>query len=132
MKFKTVLFVDDDELDLMFVQEALAQSSLDVQAHYVTDAASAMRHFEEKGVPDLIVTDLSMPGMNGIEFTSMLKAHPTLRQIPVLMLSTSGAMKDIRTFYDAYGNAYICKPDSPAGYSAVIKAMGDFWFDVAC
>jgi CheY-like chemotaxis protein len=130
MRRKKVLFVDDDELDLMFVKEALEINDIQVEASFAHDAPSALEKLKSEALPDLIVTDLCMPGMDGAEFTETLKRTEKYRHVPVLMLSTSNALADIRTFYDKYGNAYICKPSSPDGYANVVKAIKDFWVDL--
>ncbi|WP_439636695.1 response regulator [Oceanicaulis sp.] len=124
---RSVLFVDDDAVDRMFLEMSLKESGLDIDATYCENGVEAMKSLREK-TPDLVVTDLSMPEMSGIELTQALKSDDAYNSIPVLMLSTSNNKSDVRDFYSTFGNAYIRKPESIEGYERVIKEISRFWF----
>jgi len=128
---QSILFVEDDATDRMFLKLSLDDSDLDVDAQYCEDGLKALEFLKSHEAPDLIVTDLSMPGMDGVELTRTLKSDETFSSIPVLMLSTSNSKTDVRRFYSKAGNAYIRKPDSPEGYEQVLGEISRFWFDVA-
>lgn len=128
---QSILFVEDDATDRMFLKLSLDDSDLDVEASYCEDGLQALQFLKSHEAPDLIVTDLSMPGMDGVELTQTLKMDETFSGIPVLMLSTSNNKSDVRRFYGKAGNAYIRKPDSPEGYERVLSEISRFWFKVA-
>lgn len=128
---QSILFVEDDATDRMFLKLSLDDSDLDVDAKYCEDGVKALEFLRSNQAPDLIVTDLSMPGMDGVELTRTLKSDDTFSSIPVLMLSTSNHKSDVRRFYGKAGNAYIRKPDSPEGYERVLSEISRFWFSVA-
>lgn len=128
---QSILFVEDDATDRMFLKLSLDDSDLDVEASYCEGGREALEYLRSHKAPDLIVTDLSMPGMDGVELTQALKSDEALSSIPVLMLSTSNNKTDVRRFYGKAGNAYIRKPDSPEGYERVLSEISRFWFTVA-
>lgn len=128
---QSILFVEDDATDRMFLQLSLDESNLDVEASYCEGGREALDYLRSHKAPDLIVTDLSMPGMDGVELTQTLKSDEAFSRIPVLMLSTSNNKSDVRRFYGKAGNAYIRKPDSPEGYERVLSEISRFWFNVA-
>lgn len=128
---QSILFVEDDATDRMFLQLSLDECNLDVEASYCEGGREALDYLRSHKAPDLIVTDLSMPGMDGVELTQTLKSDEAFSRIPVLMLSTSNNKSDVRRFYGKAGNAYIRKPDSPEGYERVLSEISRFWFNVA-
>ena len=128
---QSILFVEDDATDRMFLKLSLDDSNLDVEASYCEDGVQALEYLRSHEPPDLIVTDLSMPGMDGVELPQTLKSDESYCGIPVLMLSTSNNRSDVRRFYGKAGNAYIRKPDSPDGYQMVLTEISRFWFSVA-
>jgi len=126
-----VLFVDDDEHDLLFLKLTLEQSEAVIAPTYLNSAEEVLDHLQTQPAPDLIVTDLSMPTMNGLELTHALKQDDRYRRIPVWMLTGSTAPEDVNGFYQEAGNAYIRKPSSPDGYEHLINEISHFWDDVA-
>jgi CheY-like chemotaxis protein len=81
--------------------------------------------------PDLILLDLNLPRKDGREVLAELKAHENLRRIPVVVLTTSQAEKDIRTSYDLHANCYISKPVDLDRFIEVVRAIDGFWLGVA-
>lgn len=128
---QTILFVEDDETDRLFLKLSLDETGLGLNASYCEDGLQALEYLKSNDAPDLIVTDLSMPGMDGLELTQTLKSDEAYSIIPVLMLSTSNSKIDVRRFYSKSGNAYIRKPESPEGYQRVLSEISRFWFEVA-
>lgn len=128
---RSILFVEDDETDRFFLKLSLSESNLDIDASYCNSGAEALERLRTHDAPGLIITDLSMPEMDGLELTETLKSDQAFRTIPVLMLSTSNDERDVRQFYEKAGNAYIRKPDSPDGYERVLSEISRFWFSVA-
>lgn len=128
---RSILFVEDDEIDRFFLKLSLSESNLDIDASYCSSGAEALDRLRTHDAPGLIITDLSMPDMDGLELTETLKSDKAFSAIPVLMLSTSNDERDVRRFYEKAGNAYIRKPDSPDGYERVLSEISRFWFSVA-
>ena len=90
-------------------------------ADALTDERSALR---------LILLDLNMPKKNGLEVLAEIKIDERLRRIPVVVLTTSSAEKDILKTYDLHANCYITKPVNLDQFSAVVKAIEEFWFTI--
>ena len=128
---RSILFVEDDETDRFFLKLSLSESNLDIDVSYCSSGAEALDRLRTHDAPGLIITDLSMPEMDGLELTETLKSDKAFSAIPVLMLSTSNDERDVRRFYEKAGNAYIRKPDSPDGYERVLSEISRFWFSVA-
>lgn len=128
---RSILFVEDDETDRFFLKLSLSESNLDIDASYCSSGAEALDCLRTHDAPGLIITDLSMPDMDGLELTETLKSDKAFSAIPVLMLSTSNDERDVRRFYEKAGNAYIRKPDTPDGYARVLSEISRFWFSVA-
>jgi len=128
---RSILFVEDDETDRFFLKLSLSESNLDIDASYCSSGAEALDRLRTHDAPGLIITDLSMPDMDGLELTETLKSDQVFSAIPVLMLSTSNDERDVRRFYEKAGNAYIRKPDTPDGYERVLSEISRFWFSVA-
>jgi CheY-like chemotaxis protein len=78
--------------------------------------------------PDIILLDLNMPRKDGREVLREVKADPILREIPVLVLTTSAARSDIKNAYALHANTYLTKPVDLTRYETLIQAVEDFWF----
>ena len=85
----------------------------------------------EVQIPDLILLDLNMPGLDGRQVLRALKADNATKAIPVVVLTTSNDPKDINACYDLGASTYIQKPVSFAGLTEAIGKMKDYWFGVA-
>jgi CheY-like chemotaxis protein len=81
--------------------------------------------------PDVILLDLNMPRMSGLEVLDVLKADEALRNIPVVVLTTSRAEGDIWRSYNLHANAYIPKPVTVSEFVDIIRSFGTFWFATA-
>jgi chemotaxis family two-component system response regulator Rcp1 len=132
-----ILLVDDSPTDRLLATEALSLASFENHLSWVEDGVQALEYLRhEKGYsnsirPDLILLDLQMPRMNGWEFLAVFKADPDLRQIPVVVLTTSEAEQDIAICYANHANCYITKPVTFPGLVEVLQHVESFWFDVA-
>ncbi|MBW8882367.1 MAG: response regulator, partial [Asticcacaulis sp.] len=78
--------------------------------------------------PDLIVLDLNLPHMSGLEFLDVVKNDPELRRIPVLVFSSSTSDADIAASYDRYASGYLSKPMGPSDYDTILKTVEAYWF----
>lgn len=135
----TILMADDDEDDCMLAQEALIESRLANDLHFVRDGEQLMDYLYRRGEyahrdvaprPGLILLDLNMPKKDGREALKQIKADPELRQIPIVILTTSKAEADIHRSYDLGANSFITKPVTFSGLVEVMKTIGKYWFEI--
>jgi CheY-like chemotaxis protein len=130
---------DDDPDDCMLAQEALAESRLANDLHIVSDGEELMDYLYQRGKysvpgsaprPSLILLDLNMPKKDGREVLNELKSDPHLRQIPVLVLTTSQAEEDILRSYYLGANSYITKPVTFSSLIEVMQTLSKYWFEI--
>ncbi|MET0623970.1 MAG: response regulator [Pyrinomonadaceae bacterium] len=135
----TILLADDDEDDRMLAREALAESRLANDLHTVGDGEELMDYLLRRGKykvladsprPGLILLDLNMPKMDGREALKEIKSHPSLRQIPVIVLTTSKVEEDIYRTYDLGANSFITKPVMFDSLVKVMRDIGRYWFEI--
>jgi CheY-like chemotaxis protein len=134
-----ILLVDDDEEDLQMTQEALHESRLGNNVRTTCDGEDMMDYLLRRGqyvdpsdapLPGLILLDLNMPKKDGREALAEIKANPDLRQIPVIVLTTSKAEEDIFRSYDLGVNSFITKPVTFAGLVDAMKVLSQYWFEI--
>lgn len=134
-----ILIADDDDEDLMLARDALAESRLSNDIYCVTDGEDLMDYLRHQGKyappaeaprPGLILLDLNMPKMDGREALREIKANPDLRQITVVVLTTSKAEEDIYRSYDSGASSFISKPVSFEGLVDLMKGLGRYWFEI--
>ena len=135
----TILLTDDDEEDLQMTQEALRESRLGNDLRITRDGEELMDYLHRRGrytdpsdspTPGLILLDLNMPKKDGREALAEIKADPDLRQIPVIVLTTSQAEEDIFRSYDLGVNSFITKPVTFAGLVEAMKVLSQYWFEI--
>ena len=134
----TILMADDDEDDRLMAQEALQEARLANDLHFVVDGVELMDYLCHRGAydnsnaprPGLILLDLNMPRKDGREALKEIKSDPDLRQIPIVVLTTSKADEDIYRSYNLGVNSYITKPVSFEGLVDVMKALSMYWFQI--
>ncbi len=134
-----ILLADDDEEDRMLTCDALAESRLSNAIYCVTDGEDLMDYLYLRGRyrppaaaprPGLILLDLNMPKKDGREALREIKADPDLRQIPVVVLTTSNVDEDILRSYDSGASSFISKPVTFQGLVELMKGLGRYWFEV--
>jgi chemotaxis family two-component system response regulator Rcp1 len=131
-----ILLVEDSPSDVRLTREAFKDAKVQVNLHVVTDGAEAMDFLLKQGkyanapAPDLILLDLNLPKKDGREVLAEIKANPTLRIIPVIILTTSQAGADIMDSYQRHANGYIAKPVDLEGFLKVVKSIDNFWLSV--
>lgn len=135
----TILLADDDADDRMLARDALAESRLANDLRFVEDGEELLEYLHRRGRyadpatsprPGLILLDLNMPRKDGREALREIKSDPSLRHIPVVVLTTSKAEEDIYRTYNLGVNSFITKPVSFDGLVAVMKALGRYWFEI--
>ncbi len=131
-----ILHVEDSPSDVRLISEALKQTSIPVQITVARDGVEAMDYLRqsESGLvrrPDLILLDLNLPRKNGHEVLAEVKGTPSLRQIPVLVMTSSKADDDVMQAYKLNANCFITKPRDLQEYIDVVRSIEEFWFVTA-
>jgi CheY-like chemotaxis protein len=135
----TVLLVEDNPRDVRLTQRAFAQVSLPHDLRVVRDGDEALAYLHREGVyqepqtsprPDVVLLDLKLPRMSGHELLQHLKQDQRFRQIPIIVLTTSGRPDDVRLAYEAGANAYLLKPVEFARFTEVMGHLGKFWLEL--
>jgi two-component system, chemotaxis family, response regulator Rcp1 len=131
-----ILLVEDNPGDARLAVEALKESKVRNNLYHVKDGVEAMDFLRRRGeyaggiVPDLVLLDLNLPRKDGREVLEEIKVDPKLRLIPVVVLTTSEAERDLVRTYDLHANAYVVKPIDLNRFIEVVQAIEDFWFAI--
>ncbi|SEJ77981.1 Response regulator receiver domain-containing protein [Deinococcus reticulitermitis] len=126
------LLVEDSEPDVMLTQEVFEQEGMLGQLHVVRDGAEALDFlyrrapYERAPRPDVILLDINMPRMGGLEVLARIKTDPDLMTIPVFMLTTSQAEEDILRSYEGHAASYVVKPLEFSEFQQAVQAMNRF------
>jgi chemotaxis family two-component system response regulator Rcp1 len=136
MRALRILVIEDCPSDVRLIREALKETPIPVQITVAQDGVEAMAYLRssETGVnsrPDIVLLDLNLPKKNGREVLAEVKSSPGLKQIPVLVMTSSRADEDISQAYALNANCYITKPGDLTEYIHVVRAIEDFWFMTA-
>jgi two-component system, chemotaxis family, response regulator Rcp1 len=132
-----VLLVEDDPGDVVIAEEALRASKLESRLTVVPDGVEAIAYLRRQNGyadaerPDLILLDLNLPRKSGHEVLAEVKADPKLRQIPIVVLTTSGAAEDVARSYDLHANVFVTKPVDFDHFAEVVRQIDDFFLTVA-
>lgn len=131
-----ILLVEDNEGDVRLTREALREGHLRNILHVVGDGESALDFLYRRGEyaaatrPDLILLDLNLPRRDGREVLADIKRDPSLKRIPVVVLTTSRAEEDLVRSYDLHANCFITKPVDFDQFIQVVKTIENFWFTI--
>jgi len=132
-----ILLVEDNPDDVDLTIEAFKESRSKSHLNVVEDGVEALAFLRRQGVykaaprPDLILLDLNLPKKSGHEVLAEVKADPDLRQIPVVVLTTSAADTDVARSYDLAANCFITKPVDLEAFISVVRVVDRFWRDIA-
>ena len=135
IQLKKILLVEDNPNDVELTLEALSEQNLDNRVIVLNDGVKAMEYllYEEKYKnrqrenPAVILLDIKMPRMDGIEVLEAIKKSEDLRSIPVVMLTSSREEPDLKKCYELGVNAYVVKPVNYKYFFEAVKHMGIFW-----
>jgi CheY-like chemotaxis protein len=128
-----VLLVEDDEGDVLMTKEAFEYYKIRNRLHVVTDGEQALLFLRQAGPyadaprPGLILLDVNLPRLSGLEVLAELKRDPDLLLIPTVMLTTSQAEEDILRSYELHANAYVSKPVDFEHFIEAIRQIDDFF-----
>jgi CheY-like chemotaxis protein len=133
-----ILMADDDDDDFLLTQKALKESKLLNELHRVKDGEELLQYLRFQGEykghehcrPGVILLDLNMPKMDGREALKELKTDPNLKDIPVVVFTTSKAEEDIVRSYHLGVNSFITKPVKFENLIQVMQALGNYWFQI--
>lgn len=134
----TILMADDDADDRLLCQQALEESRVLNQLVFVEDGEKLLDYLHRRGEysdpekaprPGLILLDLNMPRKDGREALKEIKADPTLRRIPIVVMTTSQAEEDIYRSYDLGANSFVTKPITFDRLVELMKVLGQYWVE---
>ena len=130
-----ILLVEDDPQDADLTMHTLRRHGLTEKLAHVSDGADAwawLQHYVDAGQSSLrlILLDLKLPRLNGMEVLDRIKAHPQMRRIPVIVMTSSQQEADLMTCYDLGVNSYIVKPLQFTDFSRVVAGLGEYWIDL--
>ncbi|MBI3894149.1 MAG: response regulator [Candidatus Wallbacteria bacterium] len=133
-----ILLVEDSPADADLTREAFEAAGSGVRLYVVPTGPEALDFLRHEGqhrdspVPDLVLLDLNLPGMDGVEVLRTIKADPALSAVPVIMLSNSGAESDILRSYSNRANSCLRKPLGIDDFLLMVESLLAFWLKVAC
>jgi two-component system, chemotaxis family, response regulator Rcp1 len=128
-----VLLVEDSPGDVRLTKDTFRDTNEAVNLHIAEDGTEAMAFLLREGThanaprPDLILLDLNMPKMDGRQVLASIKAHPDLKTIPTLILTTSSAEGDVEVSYAHNANCFLTKPPQLDAFEELVKNINDFW-----
>ena len=124
------LLVEDDEVDVMTMERAFEKGGIKDPLFVARTGAQAFEMLHDNAVPNIrrvVLLDLNMPGMNGLEFLQKLRADPELRVTPVVVLTTSTHQRDLERAYELNVAGYLVKPVTFAAFVEVVKRLDAYW-----
>jgi two-component system response regulator len=132
---KRILYAEDSPADVELTMEALAEHRLANEVIVVSDGREALDYLyrqgeftgREKGNPAVVLLDLKMPRVDGLEVLRQIKGDPELRAIPVVIMTSSREERDLVESYRLGVNAYVVKPVDFVQFVAAVKQVGMFW-----
>lgn len=132
-KSKIIFLIEDNRGDVRLIEEALKNSLVPHQIVNVNNGMDAMAYLRQQGEyanaprPDIILLDLNLPKKDGREVLAEIKADPSLKRIPVVVLTTSRNEDDVIQSYDLHVNCYITKSRNLSELFKIVKGIEEFW-----
>ncbi|MDZ7843457.1 MAG: response regulator [Anaerolineales bacterium] len=134
-----ILLVEDNEMDVVLTLDAFQEARLRNPVHVASTGERALDYLHGRGkyqdrdeypLPDIILLDLKLPGISGMDVLREIKDRPTLKQIPVIILSSSSEEADRALGYDLGVNSYLVKPVSFEGFLSVVGKIKEYWLTI--
>ncbi len=130
-----ILLVEDDPADVQLVLAAFREMNLTTQVFVVTDGVEALDYLYRRegfrdcppGHPAVVLLDIKLPRIDGLQVMAQMRADPVLRFIPVVVLTSSYQEADLRRAYELGVNGYVVKTIDPVAYEARLHAIGQYW-----
>lgn len=132
----TILLVEDDENDAMLVQMAFKKNNILNPIQWVKDGSEAVAYLDGEGAyadrkehpfPEVLIVDLKMPRMSGLELLTWIRDHPEFRVIPTIIMTASKLEADIEKAYSLGANTYMVKPPSLDELAKMVKVTHEYW-----
>ena len=136
IKKMIVLLVEDEPADAHLVRLAFEEGQVMIDLHHVSDGVDAFCFLRHEGAyagaptPDLILLDLNMPRMDGRQFLQKVKLDGALHSLPVVVLTTSDAERDMLDSYDHFAAGYIVKPVDVDDFIRIVRGISDYWVNI--
>ena len=135
IELRTILLAEDNPKDVELTLEALAERNLANQVIVARDGVEAMEYLRREGSyrdrkpgnPAVVLLDIKMPRMDGIEVLRAIRGDPALKRIPIVILTSSREEQDMIDTYDLGVNAYVVKPVDFHAFVEAVKEIGSFW-----
>lgn len=132
----TILLVEDNTDDVELTLRALERNGFTNKVVTMRDGAQALDYLNRRGTykdrqdsqPALILLDLKLPRVDGLEVLDQVKSNPELRAVPVIMLTSSNQPRDVNQAYRLGVNSYICKPTDFSEFLGTVSSIGQYWF----
>jgi CheY-like chemotaxis protein len=131
-----ILLVEDEVYQAELTMEALREGRVRNRIHWVEDGEEAMaflrkqNRFSDAPRPDLILLDLQMPRMNGLEVLEQIKQHPDWKRIPVIIMTSSTDERHVLGAYNRHANCYVTKPVDLDKFLEAVRSIEDFWLSI--
>ena len=131
-----ILMADDDEDDRLLARDALREAPVPATLRFVQDGGELLEYLRRERryappadapPPSLVLLDLNMPRMSGIEVLREIRRDPALRRLPVVVMTTSRQREDVVKSYELGANSFITKPVSFSGLVEVMRTLGRYW-----
>jgi two-component system, response regulator len=131
-----ILLVEDNESHAELVMRGMRDLQVENQIHHVPDGQKALDYLSGRGIytdpvqnprPDLVLLDLRLPRVDGLDVLKTIKTTPALLRIPVVVLTSSDAESDIAKSYDYHANSYVVKPLDFKTFTKLMKEIGSYW-----
>lgn len=135
-KILRMLVIEDSPSDVRLLQEAIKENNIRCEMAVACDGVQGLSHLREVSDgkldrPDLIILDLNLPLKNGREVLAEIKTSPKLKQIPVLVMTSSRSDDDVNEAYTLNANCFISKPYNLEEYVEILRSIEEFWFHTA-
>jgi len=131
-----ILLVEDSVDEAELTMQALQEGRVRNRIHWVEDGEDAIAFLRRHGQhaaaprPDLVLLDLRLPRMSGLEVLREMKENPLWRRIPVIIMTSSDDEKDVLSAYDRHANCYVTKPVDLEKFLEAIRSIEDFWLTI--
>ncbi len=125
---RSILVIEDSAEDYEAVARAFKKTGAEFKIFWCQSGSDALEFLKNQR-PSIILLDLNMPGLDGLETLQLIKENADLKAIPVIMLTTSSSDRDIRSSYQMGASTYVQKPLSFDGLIRTIQGIKNYWFD---